>query len=304
MIAQTYSGLLPCGLPVEIKRFKTYHQDWLTETPSKNKTGKTPKENKSLEHVIADCVVQIGDTDFRNLKLEEKVEVIQKLPSTEFKYLTLMVRFFTCDIDFTKRMDAYHEWCENNQGVDEGYVDPIEPHEFKFNLDYEEDGVSKTKEYSINLALFDFDVKLGVIRGISTIDEIKQHLEQSLELPISGLNITWEILDLEKELKYQASTSQPGFSINSPLVWRGVKRYIKSDKPGDENKQGVRVTMNKGDIGSLEVLDSSALRKDVMTKEGYVNTVISVEDPNPKSEKLIDVDVINVTSFFIPSGVM
>lgn len=323
----TYTHTTSSGLEVELKRMKSYHQEWLTQGrgSSRSTKTKTNKSQKNIDDVAADIVVSIdGD---KAITLDK----IQSLPSWEFKEIMLVARFYSCDIHFAERMDEHSKYLELVKGVElalkykEGelteadltkmdvsinYIESLTDYEevplfestlpdhlFKFTWEWKDGDVSDKHLFEIPIGLWDFDMVPG--KALYKFEELHDKgssvKKNRLTLPISKKLIEWSILDVNLENRFKGGLNMETMHINTPISWRNPVELVK--KETGEGYIPIQLNLSK-----MEILDIEELRHDIHTKEGKIDTVLTLN--HPAKDELIKVDIFQVVSFFIPSGVV
>ncbi len=331
---QTYTAKAPSGFEFELKRMKAYHQEWLTEgaVSGRAKGTKKGKNEHKVEDILADILVRIDDDE------DITGEKVLQLPRYDFKYMLFIARFFSCDLHFCERMEEWEKFQHKlklwkiRQSINAGTItdaeliavemtreqimdDPsldqdnepeyesiLPDHIFKFTFTWEQDDEELTHEYEVPLHMHDFKVVEPKIkftwkdltsgRGADSFDA----KDMRVKLPISGQELVWHILDIGLEEKNRGGFSIDKVNINTELKWRNPR--ILSPKESEPGKfMPVQANPSK-----FEYLDIEEYRKAVFETEGKVDSTLTLR--LPETGKLIKVDVLGTTTFFIPSGVL
>lgn len=319
----TYSDTLPSGLGFTTRRMKGKHQEWLTKGKSTKEAvrNSTRKEDVGIEHVVADCLDELGGVAYTNF--DDKLNAVREMLSADFAYLLLALRFFSTDTLFQSRQDEYKEWKaetakqkeewnriiglereyarKNNVEFEEPefeepeFESKHEAHIFKFKYDFmNDDGKQDVHTFEVPLSINDFDIK-PYYATWKTLQEIKESLTQKFVLPINAKTVNWDLLTVNQEnamRKLVKSTQE--FSSSSIMNARKPRVMIKSKT---DSSKSTPLALRLAD---LELIDIEALRGDMTEKEGSVNTTILVL--HPLTDEKISVNIVTVLSFFFPSG--
>lgn len=310
-LIKTHKNVLPCGLAIEVKRMKGYHQEWIFDLMTKGKTKDTSKINQ-IEDVVADCIHVLGDVNFSNLKHEEKLSYVKKLPSGDYKYALMLIRFYTCDINFEERNELMNaklskipenmtelEFDKHNKEIDLK-LSELKPHIFRYNFEWKTknangENITKSEELEVPITIYDFKTKIGSVKNIESINDIESYLTQRIELPISGELVEWQIMTAGYEAKIQEVQKDTKVSLKSIIAMRNVN--ILQKKESGNGYIPIRYNFSKA-----EYLDNEELRKDISDKETTIDTSILMEHPETKEP--IKVNLMSSAAFFFPSGVL
>jgi hypothetical protein len=326
----TYTHILKSGLEVEFKRMMSNHQEWLSKGKSQKSTkAKTNKSDKNIDDVIADVLLKVGSLNIENYTHEEKLKVVQRMFSPDFKETLMAVRFFSVDVHFSERQQEFAkhleqvalwklrcEFVEEKKTADEIealghnvealmemsedepiYVSELPDHIFSFSYTWKDKDpetgalIETPQKYDmpVHFHEFKFEGPYKIFTELPTEDEKNQFLT----LPIAGSNIRWSILDVELENKFKGQLNPDNVHINTPLKWRNPVELIA--------KTGGGTIPHQLNTSKMEIIDIELLRKEVFDKEGKSDTTIKIQ--HPQKEVLTTVDVLQVVTFFIPSGV-
>jgi hypothetical protein len=325
MSEQTYTHRTASGMEVELKRMKSYHQEWLTQGKSGNQSTvkKTNKSQKNIDNVAADIIVRIDDdTDIT-------LQKISKLPSWEFKEIMLVARFFSCDIYFTDRVNEYEQYLKTKEliflAIDykngkiskeeilskeieiielEQYMELEEvpefesnlpEHLFKFTWEWRNGDEQHKHKFEVPINIWDFPVEKSKVVYDWTALQKGDCCKKQITLPISKKLIQWSMLNVDLENKFKGSLNMETLHINTPITWRNPVELVK--KESSEGYIPVQLNTSK-----MEILDIEALREDISNNEGKIDTILTLN--HPEKDELIRVDIFQVVSFFIPSGVV
>ncbi len=334
----TFTATAPSGFEYETKRMMAYHQEWLTQGNRQNSSMRGAKKNKSekrAEDIMCDILVHI-DGDY-----ELTPDKIKKLPSWDFKHMLFVARYFSCDLYFAERMEEYDKFSEllklwnlrkdyeenkitaeqllsdhkinvedllENEALDfdnaPEYTSQLPDHIFKFTYEWEDKVSKEVREHQYELPLHMHDFKITKPWRSFTWKELLDatatnglgNKDVKLKLPISEQELVWHILDLEIEERMRGGFQPDEVNVNTALKWRNPR--IMSPKQANPG-EFMPIVSNSS---KFELLDNEAFRQDVFSKEGKVDSMLTLK--LPETGQLIKVDVLNTVTFFIPSGVL
>lgn len=327
---QTYTHKLASGLEIEFKRMMSIHQEWLSQGKSRSSTKtKTNKSDKNIDDVLADITVRIGSKSLENLRHEEKLKYIGELLSPCFKEALMAARFFSVDRHFAERQVEYSAYLDElkkwqlkrdfeegilskeqlkAQGVDElelqeiseekpEYKSELPEHIFTFSYtwkDKDEDGniIELSEKYELPVHFHEF--KFRAPKTLFTELPTSEEKVFELELPIAGSKVRYNMLDVKMENMNKGRLDSETIHINSPIQWRNP--VVLEPKSSGEGFIPIKLNTSK-----MEIIDIEELRKHIYEHEGSCDSTISIKHPH--KELLTKVDILQVVTFFIPSGV-
>jgi hypothetical protein len=163
---------------------------------------------------------------------------------------------------------------------------------FKFDYEYE-NAENKLVPHPLEINIEEgFDTK-KYKQQVTNYSELKKLC--MVDLPRSGLTVSYSLLDGKGEaIGYKIPKNK--INTHTPIIMRNPK--VVSEK-------GIAVSAPYIlDLDRLPLKDIEALRTDIYENEGDIDTTISFEHPLPKmgDANIVKVDVLNVISFFYPSG--
>ena len=278
MQQEVFTDILPSGVSFDIVRMKGYHQEWLTSGGTKGVGA------RSLEDVLADRIKRLGDCK------EITPEIVKKMPSADFAYALLVMRFFTCDPYFKARRDQYADWLEKKSNIEAerkaaaddnlGVEIPVQPweaefksdlpeHKFKFKYEWKSGNAKKSQDMVLPIYFHDFTVRKYGFQVENYTDPTAEKKDNMLgdkhyhfiTLELSKMKVRWQILNVLTEHRF-AHLFKDDTKVNSssPITMRvpcEMQKASKSEMP---------IAIKK--LGDLELLDLEQIRQNIYDVEG------------------------------------
>lgn len=166
--------------------------------------------------------------------------------------------------------------------------------EDKFKFTYEYEGMDgSTQTHDLEIPLKD-DGTFPIHPMKIQFDEYADiERERFVTLPKSGIKVKYVLLDGKGER----------IGIQAKKDERSSHTILEMRRPQYEKEEGVWLKLPLDDLG---LKDIEALREDMKSAEGRVDTEIKFEHPDAEnrepSEKWVVVDVLGTVNFFFPSG--
>lgn len=258
----THIFTLPTGIECEIRELDTSHQELLTGN-DKSKTHIV-----KLEEVIHDITVRVGSV------INPTKEFIENMLACDKKKILVEARNFSMDFE-----------------------------DFVFVYEYKDkDGNKKEQTFNFPISEESFPtVSVKKLVGSDWVDaNYKEYTEVektvNTTLPRSGTDVQFTMLDGKGE-RIAATYTKKTITSSTPIV---IRRPVRFELSKDQKKIPIQISVSK-----LPLRDTEHLRSLIRKVEGDVDTTITFDRPEDDvtgDTSVIQMDIIQTTAFFFPSG--
>ena len=283
-VEKTGTTILPSGIEAELTGLSGKHQAMIT-------INDEAKRRKGIDEMLLSCLKRLGEkTDF-------KVEDIKKLLSADRKHLLFELR----NISNNNERQFIFDYEFPTQGG--------KRLKQRYNVDFQKDDFPVRPYFWVREKMVQDYKELNGITGNITEDEEKEALKatfpvmftdyseimelatQSTKLPECNVEVIWKMLDGEEEIKYSKIIQVANITSHTQIEMR---------RPQFHNPELEGKPLQKVPLDELSLNDIEALRKDIMHKEGNVDSFVVVQYKNDNSIQS-QVDLVSTPAFFFSS---
>ena len=287
-VSKTGTTVLPSGIEAELQGLQGKHQAMIT-------INDEAKRRKGIDQMLKESIVRLGN------KTEIVLQDVKNLLSADRKALLFELRQISNNHDRNFIFD-YEFPTKGGQKLKQRYsVDfvkdqfPVTPYHWvasKMIATYK-------AENSIDGKLTDSEKKEALSADIPVMyedySEIIEMAKNELVLPECGVKVYWQMLDGEQETRFAKLLSVKEAEITShEQIKMRRPTYIPEQAKGNEDAKAAVP------LDQLSLIDIEALRKDIMSKEGDVDSFIVVQYKNDSSIQA-QVDLVSTPAFFFAS---
>lgn len=302
-MAKEYTDVTPSGVKFTVRNFIGEDYDILTK-----KSNQT--DGSGFNKLCARCLLKLGDKE--NFTEND----IKRMLSNDRKYILLKARMHTMrfreEFSFTYEFPAKDGRKMSQKETiiwnDESF--PVRPYSWvqewlKNYNDLQDDFEEAVNENNDGL-IMELQAKLDnykskLIPGCSFPELYSNYQELELDdgkwetLKLEDKEIQWKYLTGIDEERF-AKIDPNSITINTTLSMHSpkIKTRLQNDNMGINEDQLINY-----DIKRADVFDNELINKDILEKEGEVNTSIVIE--NKHNGEQVRVDLLTTTAFFLPS---
>lgn len=282
------------GIKIGIQSLLGAHQAMITAQAEKKRTD-------GFENLLYDCIEYIGDKRKPELTLND----IKRLLEGDRKLILIKIRqlsnndnpLFVFDYEFPTEEGQKLKERKTVNFNKENF--PIKPYYWvRSEANTESQGLDQPGEESSadRTGWNDSDNIPVMFTDYSQI--LEAHLKQEFVLPECGIKVFYNLLTAEETSKYAGKLTKETINSHTQIIMRSPT-YIDEDlSNGREKPVIVPVPLDQ-----VTHIDIEALRKDIMEKEGNVETTVVVQYKQDRS-KQSEIDLIAMPAFFFPSLVL
>lgn len=275
---------LPSGIEAELTGLTGKHQALIT-------INDETKRRKGIDEMLLSCLKRLGD------KTSFVTDDVQKLLSADRKKLLFELRNISNNNDKSFIFD-YEFPTQGGKKLKQRYtVDflkddfPCTPYGW-----VKEEMIRNYKEVNgITKALTDDEENEAIAEPFPVMFEDYADIialsEVVTELPECGMDIKWNMLNGKEEVKYAKLLQVANITSHTQIEMR---------RPQFQNTELEGNPYQRVPLDDLSLNDIEALRKDIMAKEGNVDSYVVVQYKNDASIQS-QVDLVSTPAFFFSS---
>lgn len=280
--------VLPSGVEFVMRSLIGDHQAWITDSDDK-------KRKENMDKMLLDCLVSIGTK--KNLTAGD----VDRLIGFDRAFIFFELRMFSnrrnkdfcfdyefaADADGNRRKQRYNIVFDKKDFPQRPAFWVLEKmkSDLAGKLEKKESEITKDEVDTMLYEATEFPVMYN------TYDEmLTERKSQTVTLPDSKVEVTWEMVDGAQEKKFAANMKKP--NSHTPLLQRSPKYKDETFKEGN--------VLPSLPIGQLSFDDIETLRQDYMTKEADIDTSVVIMYKNDNNCQT-QVNLITIASFFFPS---
>lgn len=259
---RTHIFKLPSGIECEIVELATSHQEDLTSN-SRNES-----HIEKLEKVIKDITLRVGSVQ------NPSKEFVSDMLACDKKKILVEARNFSMDFD---PFVFVYEYTDKNNNKKE----------FKLELPIDENSFPATP---VKRLVGDEWVDANYTEYSEVIKDV------FTKLPRTGTDVRFTMLDGKGE-RIAATYTKNTINSSTPVI---IRRPVKFQIAKDSKSIPIKLEVSK-----LPMKDTEHLRSLIKQVEGEVDTVISFDRPEDDATgntASVQIDIIQTTAFFFPSG--
>jgi len=282
------------GIEIGIRSLLGAHQALITQQSEK-------KRVEGFEELLFDCIDYIGEKKKPELTLNN----IKRLLEGDRKHILIRIRqlsnnhdpLFIFDYEFPTEDGKK---LKERKTVDFNYTNfPVKPYYWVRNEMESQSGAVTHPEGD----------RAGELTGLSDGGNIpvmftdyseilEKYKEQKFVLPESGVTVIYNLLIAEETAKFATALVKERINSHTQIQMHAPV-YIDDDLSVNRDKP-VRIPVP---LDQLTHTDIEALRKDMMEKEGSVDSQIVVQYKEDRT-KQSEIDLVSMPAFFFPSLVL
>lgn len=287
-VEKTGTVVLPSGVEAELQGLQGKHQAWIT-------INDEAKRRKGIDKMLLDCLKRLGDkTDLVLADVKNLLSADRKALLFELRHISNnRERNFIFDYEFPtqggrKLKQRYSVDFDQEQFPTKPYFWVREKliedykilHGLKGAISEEEEQEALNQEIPVMFENY---------------NEVLELANQSIVLPECNVKVYWKMLDGENELRYAKilMAKQADITSHEQIKMR-TPTYVVPEAQGDE-KARTAVPLDE-----LSLRDIEALRRDIMHKEGDVDSFVVVQYKGDSAIQA-QVDLVATPAFFFAS---
>lgn len=279
--------MLPSGVLVVLQTFIGDHQDWIT------KANESQRMN-GIDRLFKDCIVEIGG-------VKPTDETLKRILSNDRAFCLFQIRQesnklnknFTFKYEFPvldgkKREEKY---------VVEFNTEDFEQRPYSWVFEAMKAEYIEEKEIPFSEKITDKMEKeilqKDFIKCYESYDEMLQaQSEQKIVLPDTKVEVTWTLLDVQKERAFTLAKGKKDGSTHDQLL---IRNPVYEEDDYQEGDKKILVP-----IGKMTMDDIETLRGHIIETEGKINTSVVVSYQNTPGTE-VQLNLLAVPAFFFPS---
>lgn len=287
-VEKTGTVVLPSGIQAELRGLQGKHQAMIT-------INDEAKRRKGIDTMLKESIVRLGNktdivlADVKNLLSADRKALLFELRQISNNH----DRNFVFDYEFPTKGGKKLKQRYEVDFINEQF--PTKPYFW-----VAEKMVAAYKaENSIEGALDDVETKEALAAEIPVLfedyNEILELASRNLKLPECGVTVFWNMLDGEQETRFAKLLGAKEANITShEQIKMRRPTYIPEEAKGNENAKSAVP------LDQLSLIDIEALRRDIMSKEGDVDSFVVVQYKGDSTIQA-QVDLLSTPAFFFAS---